>query len=174
MLAQYQEVLKGALMLESPRAPNGVGCQLISDVLRSFGSVKVRVTGSSMLPCVLPGDILAVQRKELHEVGPGDIVLFVRENRLIAHRVVNRIRQGSVCLVTCGDSMDQNDPPVFAHELLGRVTFIDRWGLRVDPRATFFGRLVSIVFRRSQFLTRSLVWIVNRTRLLREEVECRA
>jgi hypothetical protein len=87
---------------------------------------------------------------------------------------VNRIRQSDACLVTCGDSLDENDPPVFAHQVLGCVTFISRWGLKISPRATFFGRSISCLFRRSELLTKSLVWTFNRTRLSRTEIECRA
>ena len=171
MHAQYEAVLKGAPIIGSSRAQDSVGCQLVSDVLRSFGSVTVRVTGSSMLPCILPGDILEVQRQELHEVDPGDIVLFSRNDRLFAHRVVSCTRQSDACLVTCGDALDENDPPVFAHQVLGRVASIARWGLRISPRATVFGRSISKLFKRSQFLTKFLVWTLNRTRLLRDEIE---
>jgi signal peptidase I len=155
-------------------APDNVGCQLVSDILRSFGRANVRVTGSSMLPCILPGDVLTVQRQELNEVVPGDIVLFSRSNRLVAHRVVRRISGSDACLVTCGDSLDENDPPVSSHEVLGRVIFIARCGLQLSPRATFFERSVSMLFRRSDFLTKSLVWTLNRTRLLGNGTECRA
>ena len=172
MRAEPQAVLTGARMLASSRARDAVGCQLVSDVLRSFGSVNVRVTGSSMLPCILPCDILEVQRQEFHEVVPGDIFLFSRDNRLFAHRVVSTRGQGHACLVTCGDSLDENDPPVFAHQMLGRVTFISRWGLHMSPRATFLERSISTLFRRSQFLTRSFLWILNFARL-KEEAECR-
>jgi hypothetical protein len=165
-------------MLESTTARDGVGCRLVSELLRSFGSVEIRVRGSSMLPCVLPGDVLAVQRKELDEVDRGDIVLFTRDNRLFAHRVVIRVRQGAIrdgaaCLVTCGDAGGENDPPVFARQLLGRVSFIIRGDQRISPRATFIGRLVSLVFRRSHFLARIFIWTVNRSRMWREEAECR-
>lgn len=159
-------------MLESSRARDAVGCQLVSDVLRSFGSVSVRVTGSSMLPCILPCDILEVHRQELHQVVPGDIVLFSRDNRLFAHRVVSTRIQGHTCLVTRGDSLNENDPPVFAHQFLGHVTIVSRWGLHMSPRATFLERSISTLFSRSQFLTRSFLWILNFARL-KEEAECR-
>ena len=166
-------------MIERSRGKDRVGCALVSDVLRSFGRVRIRVRGSSMLPCVLPGDILAVQRQQLHDVAPGDIVLFTHENRLFAHRVVERITpgaltRGAACLVTCGDSVPENDPPVFARQLLGRVTFIIRRDRRISPAATFSARWVSILLRRSRLLTRSLLWILNRNLSRGEKAACRA
>jgi Peptidase S24-like len=154
-------------------ARNPVRCQLVSEVLGLSGRARVRVFGSSMLPSVLPGDILIVHRKEIARLAPGDIVLFKQEDRLFAHRVVSQHNREEIpCLVTCGDSLAENDPPVFPHELLGRVTSIIRGTRQMDPRATLFGRLTSILLRNSHLLTRCYLWLLCRARSLREETEC--
>jgi len=65
-----------------------VGCKLAAEVLRSTGELRLRVTGTSMLPAVWPGDVLSVRGGDVTEALPGDIVLFGREGKLVAHRVV--------------------------------------------------------------------------------------
>jgi len=151
---------------------NAVGCQLVSEVLYLSGTARVRVFGSSMFPSVLPGDVLVVGREGLNQAVSGDIVLFTRNNRLFAHRVIGqRNRDDVTWLVTCGDSLAENDPPVFRHELLGRVNSIVRGTRQIDPRATLFGRLTSILLRNSHLLTKCFLWLLCRARS-RGTTEC--
>jgi hypothetical protein len=110
-------------------------CSLAAEVLRSFGELRLRVHGSSMVPSICPGDILTVRRQDIGEVLRGDVVLFAREGRLYAHRVVEKIDdRGNVALISRGDALSEHDPPVSGDELLGRVTSIVRGRSRMDPQ----------------------------------------
>ena len=42
---------------------NALGCELAGEMVRTFGRVRVRVTGTSMIPAVWPGDVLVVERR---------------------------------------------------------------------------------------------------------------
>jgi hypothetical protein len=142
-----------------------LGCELAAEVLRSSGRLHLRATGASMLPVVWPGDILSVRNHDTAEALPGDIVLFAREGRLVAHRVVERtLCQDRIQWVTRGDSVSDNDAPVSSHELLGRVTAIVRGHRRIAPRLTFWGRIASWILRRSEFCTRVLLRLRGRRR----------
>jgi hypothetical protein len=151
---------------------DAAGCQLVADVLQLSGEARIRATGSSMLPCVLPGDVLVVQHEGLNRLMRGDIALFVRDNRLFAHRVLHQETATVPHLITCGDSLMELDRPVLSDELIGRVTSIVRGARRIDPRATFLNRLASVLFRHSDFLTRCLLWVLYHTRAMREGTEC--
>src|SRR5580704_251477 len=106
---------------------------LVEEVVRSFGKVRLRVLGTSMAPSVLPGDLISIQRAELDEISSGEIVLFSRDERLFVHRVVSRdAARETPCLVTRGDRLGHEDPPVTAAELLGRVTSIERGHRRFE------------------------------------------
>lgn len=123
-------------MDRSNEASNALGIELAAEVVSSFGSVRLRVTGTSMVPAVRPGDLLSIRRVDLGEASSGDVVLVMRGDRLFAHRVV--ARGGSsrdAYLLTRGDRLLKNDPPVFRSHLLGRVTSIERGGRQVRPRA---------------------------------------
>ena len=143
---------------------DAVCVQLLSEVLKLSGVARIRAFGSSMLPAVLPGDILIVQREMGKSVVPGEIVVFTRESRLFAHRVIGETsRGGTVCLLTSGDSLDQPDSPVFPHELLGQVAFVIRGRRRLYPRATFLTRVTSTLLVNSEFLTRCFLWLLGRS-----------
>jgi signal peptidase len=174
MQPQPQAVVRGAPTLESSSAYGTVGCQLIADLLRLYGSARVQVTGSSMLPYLFPGDTLIVQRQELQHVVPGDIVLFEQRDRLVTHRVVGgKFQEDTPYLSTRGDSLSRNDSPVFADQLRGRVIAIVRGSVHISPQATLWGELTSVILRHSYFLKRCLLCLLSRTRYLREGSECR-
>src|SRR3979411_594406 len=105
-----------------------LACVLADEVVRRFGTICLRVFGTSMVPSVLPGDLISVQRASVSEISPGEIVLYMREGRLFAHRVVGYTggyqRHDDSYLITRGDRLSHNDPPVSSSELLGRVTSI--------------------------------------------------
>ena len=97
-------------------------CKLAEEVLRSFGNLRLRVTGLSMIPSVWPGDLLLIRRQEISQIFPGDIVLFARDGRFIAHRVMVRTDDHETTrLITRGDALPAEDPAMTAAELLGKV-----------------------------------------------------
>lgn len=135
-------------------------CQLAEKVLRSFGSLRLQVTGFSMLPAVWPGDLLLIRRQQIGEIRPGDIVLFACDGRLVAHRVVFRTSDHEMTrLITRGDALPTQDSAITAAELLGKVSFIIRAGKWIEPSARFsFGaRLMARLVSRSGRVATALV-----------------
>jgi hypothetical protein len=156
-------------------ARRAVARGLVSDIMNFFGEMRICVTGRSMLPSVRPGDILLVRNQELEQIVPGDIVLFAQNEQLLTHRVVGDNRWGETSfLVTRGDALLANDPPVFTHQLLGRVAAIFRDGLRIDPRAGRSRRcqLAAALLARSEFLARFVKWILSRRQGLHTGAAC--
>jgi signal peptidase I len=107
-------------------------CELAGEVLRSSGTLRLGVTGWSMLPTLWPGDTLIVEQTRSDAVVPGDIVLFARDRRFFVHRVIAK-NSADQEIQTGGDAMPQMDPPVSNRELLGRVVSIVRNGKRIEP-----------------------------------------
>lgn len=133
-------------------------CELAGEVLRSSGRLRLQVTGWSMLPSIWPGDTLILESAITGDVSEGDIVLFSRDCRLFAHRVVRAVEQG---LLTRGDAMPQADPPVAENELLGRVACIVRNGECVEPirNLRLSHRAVAGLVRSSKVGARAVVGI---------------
>jgi signal peptidase len=111
-----------------------------------FGRARIRVTGSSMLPAIWPGDAIEVERRALGEVCVGDVALFVRGARLFAHRIVeHRVDE----IVTQGDTVPNADAPVNGSSLVGIVARVEHRGRVVSiGRQTFSQRIVAGCVRR--------------------------
>jgi signal peptidase len=124
-------------------------CSVAAEALRSWGTLKLRATGISMLPALWPGDLLTVYTVRPELTQPGDIVLYMRQGRFFVHRVVKR-NPGldEALLVTRGDCMPENDPPVGRRELLGKITEVQRAGSVFAPARTLspFSKLVAWMF----------------------------
>ena len=100
-------------------------CDLMAEVVRATGSAKLKATGLSMLPAIWPGDVLTVNRVSPKLLEPHQIVLYRRNGKLTAHRVVQVAHDH---LLTRGDCVPSLDPPVAFSALVGQVTEVRRNG----------------------------------------------
>lgn len=132
-----------------PAASPAGGIELAQEVLSKFGQLRLRVTGSSMLPSVLPGDILFFNTCPAESLAPGDVILVRRDGRLFAHRL---LAMSSGSLLTQGDSMPTPDPPTPIADFLGVLASQHRAGreLASNPPA----RLGRWLMRHSAFARR--------------------
>ncbi len=150
-------------------------CELASEVLRSSGSLRLCVTGWSMLPSVMPGDTLVIEHISIDAAAEGDIVLFGRDRRLFAHRVVTKCEAQNAAILTRGDAMPANDVPVPESDLLGRVSFILRNGKCIKPDRTLrlSERAVATLAQRSDFAARFVVGVhgLRRNSLAQTQVQ---
>jgi signal peptidase I len=147
--------------------PAALASGLAGEVVRTFGEVRLRVFGTSMAPSILPGDLISIQRAGLREIFPGEVVLFSQKGRFFVHRVVCRAEcldepfaaQGEPCLITRGDRLCHNDPPVSSSELLGRVISIERDGRQVESTAQPSGwkRVIVRLLQTSDYATYAYV-----------------
>ena len=130
---------------------SALSCELVADVARSFGEVRLKATGASMLPAVWPGDIVTVRLRGMSELQPGQIVLCCREGKLVAHRI------SCVCedhLITRGDILPHYDEPVYPSAIVGQVVCVLRNGRRIPTEQSFWQRACSSILRRSDSCTR--------------------
>lgn len=125
--------------------------ELAAESLRRTGRLRLRVTGSSMLPAIRPGDVLEVRACSAERVRPGMVVLFERDGRLFAHRAIRAAEPG---LVTRGDTLAHDDGAVGEAQLLGAVVEVRRGGRVVASRATVVTRAAALVLRRSPLASR--------------------
>jgi signal peptidase I len=134
-------------------------CGLAEDILRAFGEVRLRVLGTSMAPAMLPGDLVTIHRAALEEISAGEVVLFLQNRRLFVHRVrAKQIADSPTCsgqpsLITSGDRLRHNDPPVSSRELLGRVVSVERGNRKIELDARGPGGLLARLLRASDRVT---------------------
>lgn len=107
--------------------------ELAAVSLLKTGALRLRVSGSSMLPAVRPGDVLTIHRCPARDAARGDLLLVRRGDRFFVHRMLRR--EGDA-IVTRGDAVRSADPPVAFEDLLGKVVSIERRGRSVTPPAS--------------------------------------
>lgn len=116
---------------------------LARHTLQSSGLLRFSALGSSMLPAILPGDLLTFRAATRAEVAAGDVILAAPDDaEWRAHRI---IAIDGEWLVTRGDALCHADPPLHQTRLLGiliaqqrgaRTLPIDRPPDRLLPRST--------------------------------------
>jgi len=142
---------------------------LVTQMLGSFGELRPVVRGASMVPSIFPDDVLIVRPETARNACSGDVVLFFRDGLFCTHRVVGKIEEGGrISLLTCGDALSKNDPPVAEEEFLGLVAAVVRGPKRIEmgrpPVAS--ERLLRWAVRRSPGVAKwTLRWHLLRTRL---------
>lgn len=134
---------------------------LASEVLTRFNKLRLRVHGLSMLPAILPGDMLDIVPCASTQAAPGDVVLFRRDDRFVIHRVLAHTASG---LLTQGDANRAPDLPVDSADVLGRVVGVTRHGRAIAHRHALHpgAGLARWLFRRSHFAARVFVRLQRR------------
>ena len=61
---QSEELVSATPMIADLQQCTALQCELVADVARAFGEVRLRVTGASMLPAIWPGDILVTVQRQ--------------------------------------------------------------------------------------------------------------
>jgi len=130
-----------------------IGCNLVADSLCTGHEVRIRVNGTSMLASIWPGDVLTVQPLRDATAVYGQVVVFMRDGRLLAHRVVGKLESvGGTRLITQGDAQNDCDPSVAASEILGTVASISRGGREIPLFSSTTQKLLSFGIRHSELL----------------------
>jgi hypothetical protein len=88
-----------------------------------------------MWPALWPGDTVEIRTAPLNEIKIGDLAAFTRDDRIFIHRAIRITIDHAATLVTRGDALPVEDPPVRESELLGIGNVTD-----LVPR-TFLSRL---------------------------------
>jgi hypothetical protein len=130
----FGESIRNTWLFMDPEIRDQGRCSLAAEALRSWGILHLRATGVSMLPTLWPGDVLTVHSLSPEQVELGEIVLYMRQGRFFIHRVTRRnFTLQETCLITRGDCMSEDDPPVRRSELMGTVTEVQRSGSAFRP-----------------------------------------
>jgi hypothetical protein len=118
----------------------GLAYQQVALELAGRRLMRLRVEGQSMLPFLRPGEYLLAQAVEGGLPAAGDLIVFRQAGVAVTHRVV-RVSPGGVTLK--GDNARRLDAPVRESDLVGRVQFVERDGVRLAWRPGWGDRLAA-------------------------------
>lgn len=154
----------------NPRADAGdLKLRLAAEILRARSPIEVRASGTSMLPSIWPGHVLAVEDCDPSAIRAGDIIRFMQAGRFVIHRVISITGDsGNISWITRGDSLSREDLPVAERYLLGRVRSIrrkDRWApppVHLSKRARWVGRTLQALGSLQQHVLRVRLFLRKR------------
>src|SRR5271166_3481563 len=141
---------------------HAVQCELAVEFLRRSQNLRLRATGRSMVPTIWPGDTLVIEPLRGNGVMPGEIVLFSRNGRFVAHRVIaESSASGKQQIRTQGDAVSVPDAPVACTDLIGKVLCVVRDGkaIEVSRNRSTTERAVSTLVGRSNIAARVVVGV---------------
>jgi hypothetical protein len=97
--------------------------------------VRFRAGGASMQPAIGDGDAVILAPVNPVAAQPGDILLYRKNRRGIAHRVVHvqHADEAVVAFLLRGDAEPACDAPVTPDEVLGKVVAVERRDDRLAP-----------------------------------------
>jgi hypothetical protein len=90
--------------------------------------IRFRAAGGSMRPAICDGDLITVVPVGRARLVPGSVLVYRRQDRLFAHRLVGIEPgpAGGAVFVCRGDAADDYDAPVAAAQVLGEVVTVQR------------------------------------------------
>ena len=106
-------------------------------LLDARGVVTFHTAGYCMFPCMRPRDRITVDARRIEEIAVGEVAVFRRGRRIVAHRVVEvGETDGLPYLVTRPDRAWRNEAPLHAADVLGVVTRVQRRNRDVNLAAS--------------------------------------
>ena len=102
--------------------------EISEHLLKTGRSVRFRATGHSMRPAIEDGDVLTVTPIDPSTLQAGDVILFRRHDRPIAHRVaeIRTDTSSDMVVVPRGDGKAASDARIVPSQILGRVVSVER------------------------------------------------
>jgi signal peptidase I len=116
----------------------------VADLLLLQGGCRFRISSDSMAPTLQPGDLVELIPVRYDELATGDLLTVRAGDILLCHRLIENYAadDGTLWVVTKGDRSTDNDSPVPAEHIVGRVGCVTRpstgslmlWWLRSRAR----------------------------------------
>jgi signal peptidase len=137
--------------------PNQELMQIVRrDALAHGACARLTVSGGSMWPFIPSGAAVVIEPYRGTNVRVGDIALAQRpDGDCLLHRVA-RIRAGGIYLL--GDAQEALEGPFTPHQLLGRVTTVERRGRAINTQGPLC-RLTGSLWLLLRPWRRSLLWL---------------
>lgn len=98
-----------------------IAIEIVREAIAKGFSVRSKLVGESMLPCLTEKREIVIGPVNPKEIKIGDIVVFERDEHLVAHRVIYKHKESKFSFITKGDSTFHIDPFVEEDDLVGKV-----------------------------------------------------
>ncbi len=112
-----------------------ISVRTIRDAIEKHGRFRFRVKGVSMFPFLIDGDEVIIERVLPEDLRTGDIVMYVRKNVMIVHRIIriHTTAKGRRLFIIRGDNLSYEDQPVWEEDIGGKATKVIRGSREFTP-----------------------------------------
>ena len=109
---------------------------VFEDILKRGSSLRVKVTGRSMVPFLNDGEFVTIKKVPPHALRKGNLIFFKNsQGTPLLHRIIQRRKSfdHKIIFRTKGDALIAFDEPVQYQNVLGKVIRIEKrnFGLRL-------------------------------------------
>lgn len=124
---------------------------LFEDILNRGLHFRVKVTGRSMAPFLVGGEILTIKKVPGALLHPGDLIFYkTRDGFPLLHRIVRKkLHDNMYVIQTKGDALIAFDDPVYEHEVLGKVCGVEK--MILEGRTKYID-MESYIWRKINYL----------------------
>jgi hypothetical protein len=95
-------------------------------------SLKIRVLSGSMVPAIMPGDLIKVVSCDPKDLAPDDLVLAIAGDELMPRRIISKDKTSekkqTYIFTVKGDALHEADPPASDKMILGKIVEFERKG----------------------------------------------
>ena len=93
--------------------------ELSKKIISRGSCVRIPVVGVSMFPLIRSRDIIHFQPVKDSGVSIGDVIVYERGERMVAHRLLRKeLYNGTMMLTTKGDAFIHQDRPIHQEKVL--------------------------------------------------------
>jgi signal peptidase I len=120
---------------------------LLEDILKNDLSLRVKVTGRSMAPFLLGGEVLTIKKVPYESLRKGDLIFFKNHHGVPLIHLI--IKKGTNSVQTKGDALLAFDEPVLEQDVLGKVCMIEKIVAHGDRQSI---NIASFIWRKTNFV----------------------
>lgn len=116
---------------------------IAAELLQDKKKIQIKASGCSMLPLFREGDEFIIEQPDNANLRKGDILIYLKENKLIVHRLHSILPNNKLLL--WGDFNRQPDLPIEKSEIIAKAThFIrDKKTIKLDQlRFKIYGKCI--------------------------------
>jgi ATP-binding cassette subfamily B protein len=107
--------------------------EIAGELLNDKHSLQFLTKGYSMFPTLLPGDKAVIEKCDISDYQPGDIVVFKSKAILIGHRIIKKTESSDgIIFTTRGDNSPVTDKTFTEKDILGKIKSFTRNGKEIS------------------------------------------
>ena len=123
-------------------------------LIEAKGKIYLRLSGFSMFPFLKEGDVALIKKVEINTLNIGDVIVFRKDQKMIAHRLVEIKKNGEhYSITTKGDTTKKNDPVFTEQNYIGKIVSFYRNEKNTSITSKYYELIGKIIVKTTRLNT---------------------